>query len=106
MLFAVAVVAKILWIEGTWGWILVGLAAVVEIGESYAWYAWSKRRRARVGVEVLVGATAVVLTPCRPEGQVRVHGEIWRAVCREGAEPEEKVVVERVDGLTLEVRRA
>jgi membrane-bound serine protease (ClpP class) len=57
-------------------------------------------------VEVLVGATAVVLTPCRPEGQVRVHGEIWRAVCREGAEPEEKVVVERVDGLTLEVRRA
>ena len=46
-----------------------------------------------------------MLTPCRPEGQVRLHGEIWTARCEEGAAPDDKVVVERVDGLTVTVRR-
>lgn len=106
MLFVLAVIAKALWIESAWGWVLVGVAAVVEIGETFAWWAWSRRRRARVGVETLPGSTAVVLTPCWPEGQVRIQGEIWAARCHDGADPGERVTVERVEGLTLFVRRA
>jgi membrane-bound serine protease (ClpP class) len=106
VLFVLAVVAKVLWIDSAWGWVLVGVAAVFEVGETFAWWAWSRRRHARVGVETLPGTPAVVLTACRPDGQVRVQGEIWRAVCEEGADSGDRVVVERVDGLTLTVRRA
>jgi membrane protein implicated in regulation of membrane protease activity len=34
---------------------------------------------------------------------VRVHGELWEAVCDAGAEVGRKVRIERVDGLTLVV---
>jgi membrane-bound serine protease (ClpP class) len=105
MLFVVAVLAAVLWIEGTLGWVLVGVAAVIEIGETFFWVWWSgKRRRAKVGVEELVGREAVVVTACRPEGQVRVQGEIWRAVCEDRADPGGRVRIEGVEGLTLRVR--
>ena len=35
VLFILAVVVKMLWVEGAWGWVLVGVAAAVEVGESY-----------------------------------------------------------------------
>lgn len=106
MLFIAALAVKVIWIDSPWGWVLVGVAAVAEIGETFGWVVWNRRRRARVGVETLVGETAVVLTPCRPEGQVRIQGEIWQACCPEGVDPGEPVIVERVDGLTLTVRRS
>jgi membrane protein implicated in regulation of membrane protease activity len=34
---------------------------------------------------------------------VKVNGEIWNAICAGGCETGTKVVVRRVDGLTLEV---
>jgi membrane protein implicated in regulation of membrane protease activity len=105
VIFLLAVIAKVLWVEGPWGWVLIGVAAALEVGESFLWLRWNRRRRARVGVETLEGDTAVVLSPCRPDGQVRVQGEIWAARCEEGADPGERVVVERVNGLKLTVRR-
>jgi membrane protein implicated in regulation of membrane protease activity len=45
------------------------------------------------------------VSECRPSGRVRVHGEVWRAVCRDGAEAGDPVVVLAVSDLTLEVRR-
>ena len=59
------------------------------------------RTRAVVGAEALVGALARVVAECRPEGRVRVHGELWRARCDAGAAEGEDVVVRAVDGLTL-----
>ena len=41
MLFVVAVLVAVLWIEGTLGWVLVGVAAVIEIGETFFWVWWS-----------------------------------------------------------------
>ena len=105
MLFVVVVLVAVLWVEGTLGWVLVGVAAVIEIGETFFWVWWSgKRRRATVGAEALVGQEAVVVTACRPEGQVRVQGEIWTAVCEDSADHGSRVRVEGVDGLTLRVR--
>jgi membrane protein implicated in regulation of membrane protease activity len=52
----------------------------------------------------LVGLLGQVVTPCRPRGQVRVRGELWAAVCPEGAEPGASVRVESVDeDLTITV---
>ncbi|HYZ19458.1 MAG TPA: NfeD family protein [Gaiellaceae bacterium] len=84
--------------------IAVGL--VVEVGEAAFWVWISKRRRPAIGAEALPGATGVAVTDCRPRGQVRVAGELWRAVCAEGVSAGEDVVVEHVDGdLTLLVTR-
>jgi len=58
-----------------------------------------------IGHESLPGAEGVAVTDCRPEGRVRVRGEVWRAVCADGVGAGEAVVVERVSGLTLLVRR-
>ena len=78
----------------------------IEVGESFFWIWLSKRRRPKVGLETLIGARATVVAPCRPSGQVRVHGELWGARCDEGADPGDDVTVERVDRLTLVVSRA
>ena len=40
---------------------------------------------------------------CRPYGQVRLDGELWRALCADGADPDDHVVIEAVEGLTLVV---
>jgi membrane protein implicated in regulation of membrane protease activity len=105
MIFILAVVVKMLWVEGPWGWVLVGVAAVIEIGESYLWIRWSRRRQVQVGAETLEGAEGIVITSCRPDGQIRVQGEIWAARCDESADPGDRVIVEVVDGLLLRVRR-
>jgi membrane-bound ClpP family serine protease len=69
------------------------------------------RARARTGAEALVGHIGVVRQPLAPLGQILVDGALWRArPCWEDDGPAlrvgDHVVVERVNGLTLSVRRA
>lgn len=68
------------------------------------------RRRARTGAEALVGRSGVVRSSSLPFGQVFVDGALWRAqpVLDEGEALHvgDRIVVERVSGLTLGVRRA
>jgi membrane-bound serine protease (ClpP class) len=74
---------------------------LLDIGESLFLLRWSRRRRAVTGAEALIGRTANVVTRCRPDGQVRIAGELWRAHSSRGADPGDDVVVRGVDGLTL-----
>ena len=83
--------------------ILAGIA--IELGEAAFWIRVSRRLRPRVGAEALVGAEGVALSDCRPSGRVRVRGESWRALCQEGVDAGEPIVVLAVADLTLEVRR-
>jgi membrane protein implicated in regulation of membrane protease activity len=46
------------------------------------------------------------VTPLRPNGQVRLNGELWEAVSDEGADPGDIVRVDAVEGLTLVVSRS
>jgi len=101
MLFVGAVLLALFVIQGLWGLVLVGLAAVVEIGETVFWIRLSRRRRIRAGAETLIGARAEVVSPCKPLGHVRVVGELWRARCEAGAEAGETVRIVGREGLTL-----
>lgn len=72
----------------------------------------ASRLKPRGGAEDLVGRIGVVRRPLDPVGHVQVAGELWRAR-RSWAEEDdpppaegESVVVDRVQGLTLSVRRA
>lgn len=71
------------------------------------------RRRVRTGAEGIVGQLGVVRSWAQVSGSVALDGALWRA--RRSAAPEEEpeelaagdqVVVERLTGLTLSVRRA
>lgn len=103
MLLAGAILLAVFVVEGPWGLVLVGAAGVLEVGESLFWIRLSRRKPAQTGREALVGARARVVSDCRPDGQVRVYGELWQARCSAGADVGELVRVRMVDGLTLDV---
>ena len=105
MLFVIAVILAVFVVPSPWGLVLVGVAAIVEIGETFFWIWLSQRHRVKVGAETLIGARAEVVAPCRPVGQVRIQGELWRARCEGNADIGDTVRVVERRGLTLLVER-
>jgi membrane protein implicated in regulation of membrane protease activity len=99
----VGVLLAVFAVDGVWEPVVVALGGVVEVAEAAFWFRWSRRRRPAVGAEALIGRMAVVTAPCRPVGQVRVAGELWRARCDDGADEGDEVRIEAIDGLTLVV---
>lgn len=58
------------------------------------------------GREELVGKMAVVKIALEPKGVVFVEGERWAAVSEKGrVEPEEEVIITKVEGLKLWVTK-
>jgi membrane protein implicated in regulation of membrane protease activity len=106
MLLLGAILLAVFVLPEGWDLPVVLAAAVVEVAETGFWLWYTRRRRAQVGPETLIGATARVVAPCQPLGQVRLQGELWRARCGEGADVGEEVRVLELDGLTLVVERA
>jgi membrane-bound serine protease (ClpP class) len=101
--------------SGLTGALAVGLIAGL-VGAGYLWVVVRKalaarRARVRSGAEGLVGRLGEVRAAPAPLGQVFLDGALWRArlwsldeeAVLERGDP---IVVERVDGLTLTVRRA
>jgi membrane protein implicated in regulation of membrane protease activity len=101
LLFVGAILLALFVLPEPWGLVLVVAAAVAEVAETWFWIHLSRRRRVQAGAETLIAARAVVAVPCRPMGQVRVAGELWRAHCPAGAEAGETVRVVGREGLTL-----
>jgi membrane-bound ClpP family serine protease len=98
----VALLLALYVLDEPWDMVVVLVGLAVEIGEIFFWLWYTKRRHAQVGAETLVGLEGAVVTPCRPQGQVRLQGEIWDARCEGGgAGAGERVRVVGRDGLTL-----
>ena len=66
----------------------------------------AQKRQVVTGTEGLAGELGVALTAIAPHGQVRVHGEIWRAESAVPIPAESPIVVLRTRGLTLDVTGA
>ena len=105
MLLVVAILLAVFVLPPIWGLVAVTAAAVIEISEFFFWIWLSRRRDVQAGRETLIGKTARVTTPCRPDGQVRLEGELWRAHCEAGADVGDAVRVTAIDELTLQVTR-
>lgn len=101
MALVVALLLAFFVLDSPWSLIVVVAAAVLEVAEIPFWFWYSKRRTVQVGAETLIGRRGVVITDCRPLGQVRVDGEIWAARCESGADVGTAVRVEGLEGLTL-----
>ena len=57
------------------------------------------------GKEGLIGEKGIALTQIAPEGDVRLHGEIWKAVSEQKIKKGEKIKVIDVDGLELKIEK-
>jgi len=101
-----AVLLALVVLPEPWGIALIGVAIAWEFAEKALLFLLTTRIPHAVGQETLIGAHAEVLAPCQPKGKVRLRGERWNALCSEGAEMNDAVIVEAVDRLTLVVRRA
>ncbi len=101
------IVIALAYIGGPWAVALLVAAAIAELGEIVLLRRWAKRldrrHRSQSPEEQLIGLVAEVVTPCRPQGQVRVRGEIWEALCPAGAPQGSSVRVVGVESLTLHV---
>jgi membrane protein implicated in regulation of membrane protease activity len=89
-------------------WNLVGFVVCLVLfpGEVYVWHRKVRGNRKVVGAQTLIGAPGTVVSVCRPDGQVRVRGEIWAARCDQGADRGDPVTVVGRDELTLIVARS
>ena len=90
------------------GWVVLIVVALIAL----AFFTFVIRKAARAtrsphatGTESMVGASGVVTSPLSPQGQVRLHGETWRARS-EGGDllKDQEVEVVRTEGLTLIVQ--
>jgi membrane protein implicated in regulation of membrane protease activity len=100
-LLIILAIALLLLLPSPWSFVgFFGVFALwlVELG---LWNRTVRHRRKVVGAQTLIGKDAVVSTPCRPVGQVRLDGEIWEARCESGASPGDRVRVVGRKGLTL-----
>jgi membrane-bound serine protease (ClpP class) len=101
----IAAFVLLLVLDGPWNLVGFGVCLVLGFGELFLWNRTVRGRRPTVGAETLIGSQAEVLSTCRPDGQVRLNGEIWDARCTGGAAEGETVRVVGRRGLTLEVER-
>lgn len=83
--------------------IVLVAGAIGEVGEIIWGRRLAKRWRPKTGPEAMIGKPAQVVEPCHPNGEVRVHGELWAARCDAGADVGDTVTILALDGLTLVV---
>ena len=89
-----------------WVFTLIVILAVVFIVFVVIWVVRAHQRKVTTGKEELVGKAAVAKTELNPKGMVLVDGEHWTAVVDNGrVEPEEEVIITKVDGLKLLVTK-
>ncbi|MCJ7508746.1 MAG: nodulation protein NfeD, partial [candidate division Zixibacteria bacterium] len=65
----------------------------------------AQMRKPTTGAKGLIGEIAVARTDLAPEGTVFIHGELWRAESETPVKTGEKVVVMKVENLTLKVTK-
>ena len=106
VIITVAVLLAIFVVPDPWRLPVIGVAVIVEIAETLFWMRRSRRNPAKVGPEAMIGELARVVTLCDPIGEVRLHGELWRARSEAKADVGQRVRVVALDGITLVVEHA
>jgi membrane-bound serine protease (ClpP class) len=105
MALTVAIVFALIFLGWPWNLAVILGGLVIETAELAWGLSLARRWKPKTGAEAMIGEEAVVVSACRPRGEVRISGELWQALCDEGAAAGEIVRVERMDGLTLVVAR-
>lgn len=105
MALTIAIILALVFLAWPWNLVVILGGLAVETVELAWGLSLARRWRPQTGAEAMIGEEAEVVVACRPLGEVRVRGELWRARCDERADVGESVRIERLDGLTLVVAR-
>ena len=89
-------------LDSPWQFLALIPLALWEALEVYLFLKW-RGVPSVTGREALIGKRGRALTACRPEGQVRIRGEIWLAHCNAGVDAGAEIEVASVDGLKLRI---
>jgi membrane-bound serine protease (ClpP class) len=65
----------------------------------------ARHQAVRTGLPHLLGTTALVESVTNDATWARLDGELWEVACEEILEPQDRVVVNSIDGLTLQVSK-
>src|SRR5215203_97944 len=101
MILLVAVLLAVFVASPPWNLLIVLAGVILEVGEVIWGRRLARRWRPKTGAEAMIGKRATVVSDCRPDGEVRVQGELWAASCAKGAGVGETVRIEALDGLKL-----
>ncbi len=98
-----AVLLAVFVLPGAWDVPVVAAGVALEAADGIFWYRWSRRRRAAVGAEALIGEVVDVFERLDPEGRVKVKGELWnaRTIGAEPVAPGGRVRILALENLTL-----
>jgi membrane-bound serine protease (ClpP class) len=89
-----------------WALALIIVVVIIVIVLVVIWGIRAHKKKIAAGKEELVGKTAVVEVALEPRGVVLVEGERWTAIIdKDRVEPEEEVIITKVDGLKLMVTK-
>lgn len=99
MLLLIGGTLALLFLDLPWSAVVIAALAAVEVFEFRLWM-WARRSRPRAGSEGMVGERGTLVGSQR----VRIRGTSYPAEVVDG-ESGDRVVVERVDGIRLVVRR-
>ncbi|MBA3628666.1 MAG: hypothetical protein H0W55_03175 [Actinobacteria bacterium] len=102
MILVIGTLLSFTFLEVPWRYVVLLPLALLEVADVLLWLRW-RRVRSVTGAEGLRGARGRALTDCRPDGQVGIRGQIWKAHCAEGAGRGDDVVVRGLEGLCLQV---
>lgn len=104
MIAVVGILIGLFVVPDAWTVPVIAAAIGLEAVETYISLRIARRFGApRVGPERLIGATGRVVAACRPDGRVRVRGEVWQAHSAVPVEVDTLIRVLSRDQLTLEV---
>jgi membrane protein implicated in regulation of membrane protease activity len=106
VLLILVLILALIFLPMPWSLLVIALAAVLELSLWFFGIRYSRRRKAQVGVQTMVGMLGEAITTLAPEGQVKVDGEIWQAHADGGARAGDHVRVTAVKGLMLQVEKA
>jgi membrane-bound serine protease (ClpP class) len=106
--FVLTLILALIFLPWPWNFVVIGTAAVFEAVLATAGIRYTRRGLSTVGAQTMIGASAEVITPLEPTGQVKVNGEIWEAHADSSTQVGvgETVRIRSIDGLTLEVEPA
>ncbi len=103
MTTVIGAILAFVFLEPPWRYLLIVALLAIDFIQIMVWLRWRKRRSITGHHERLVGAEGETVTDCRPFGQVKVQGQLWKAYCPDGVDVGSRVTVIDVDGLQLRI---
>jgi membrane protein implicated in regulation of membrane protease activity len=103
MTTVIGAILAFIFLEAPWRYLLIAFLLLVDFFQILVWLRWRKRRAVMGHEQRLVGSEGETITDCKPFGQVKVLGQMWKAYCPDGVDQGQRITVTAVDGLQLKI---